>query len=322
LTTYGLFDYILAGWCNKFTPNSEPQYKFSKVTQMVNDELNGNFQPKVLPTEMLNDDLKIFMDRLFGPPFFGKAGNKAIRDSLGWSGTPDRYWEARGRALDQGLIEPGRGKGGSVKLIATEKINPTRDQDSPLPAEPQELASAKEIDLYEPARGVIQDSWAKDENYDDHVVSITALRGRAYTGGKWTRPDISLLSVKAYPYLPQRYFDIVTFEVKPAGQTTVEGIFEALSHQQFATRAYAVFHVPDLPTDKIFQEHITDAQRILSTARKHGIGVIIATDISDWETWDEILVAERVVPDPEQANRFIATGFPQDIRDQIIKWHK
>lgn len=268
------------------------------------------------------DDLQAFMKRLAEPPFLGKAGNKSLRTALGWTSLSDRYWKAHGRALDQGLVVSGRGKGGSVQIVEVPKEAPLIQSGDPVEVELAEKAAQKEIDLYEPIRKVINDSWVKAENYDDYVVSITALRGRAYTGGKWTRPDISLLAVKAYPYLPQRYFDIVTFEVKPAGQTTVEGIFEALSHQQFATRAYTIFHVPDLKTGELFQDKYPDSLRILSTARKHGIGVILATDIADWEGWDEILTAERVNPDPEQANRFIATGFSQDIRDQIIKWHK
>ncbi len=268
------------------------------------------------------DDLQTFMNCLLEAPFFGKAGNKSLRDALGWANSSDRYWQAHGRALDQGLIIQGRGKGGSVQTVELPTDVAAPAQAAQLETEAEKPISKKEVALYEPVRKVIETSWVKSENYDDHVVSITALRGRTYTGGKWTRPDISLLAVKAYPYLPQRYFDIVTFEVKPAGSTTVEGIFEALSHQQFATRAYTIFHVPDLKQGEIFQEKYPDSLRILSTARKHGIGVILATDISDWEAWDEILSAERVSPDPEQANRFIATGFTQDTRDQIIKWHK
>lgn len=80
--------------------------------------------------------------------------------------------------------------------------------------------------------------------------------------------------------------------------------------------------MPELQPGEQFQDKYPDSVRILSTARKHGIGVILATDIADWEAWDEILSAERVSPDPEQANRFIATGFAEDIRDRIIKWHK
>lgn len=268
------------------------------------------------------DDLQAFMNRLLEAPFSGKAGNKSLREALGWAGLPDRYWQAHGRALDQGFIITGRGKGGSVQIVEPPKDASVSAQVAQAETEPEAKAAQKETDLYEPARKVINESWVKAENYDDYIVSVTGLRGRAYTGGKWTRPDISLLAVKAYPYLPQRYFDIVTFEVKPTGQTTVEGIFEALSHQQFATRANTVFHVPELQPGEQFQDKYPDSVRILSTARKHGIGVILATDIADWEAWDEILSAERVSPDPEQANRFIATGFAEDIRDRIIKWHK
>jgi len=264
-------------------------------------------------TSSASDDLQLFVSAL-SKMDGGKSGNKSLRDALGWADEQDRYWKAHGRALDQGLVVSGRGKGGSVQLVTAEESNSRADD------EPQ--APQGERALYDPAKDVIERSWAKSENYDEIIVEVTALRGSAATGGKWTRPDISILASKAYPYLPHRSFDIVTFEVKPENQVNVEGVFEALSHQQFASRSYCLFHVPDLAASESFHEKYKDAQRILSTARKHGIGIILSTDISDFETWDEILNAERVTPDPEQANRFIATSFSQDIRDKIIKWHK
>jgi hypothetical protein len=114
----------------------------------------------------------------------------------------------------------------------------------------------------------------------------------------------------------------VTFEIKPEGQTTVEGVFEALSHQQFANRAYVIFHVPDEKVADQFVELQPHAERILSTAQKHGVGVIVAQNIADWDTWDELVPAARNQPDPEQANRFIATCFSEENREQVIKWHK
>lgn len=255
------------------------------------------------------DDLERLIEELKERPN-GKSGNKSLREALGWSQQEDRYWKAHGRAIDQGLIIPGRGKGGSVQLTMGSEAETTTEPPKP-----------NELELYEPAKAVIEKSWAKSENYDEFVVAVTGKKGSAPTGGKWTRPDISILGIKAYPYLPRRVFDIVTFEIKPIGQTTVEGVFEALSHQQFATRSYCVFHIaPD--NGGSFQDVHSDAIRILSTARKHGIGIISATDISDWETWDELLNAERVRPDPEQANRFIATCFPTETQQKVIKWHK
>lgn len=257
------------------------------------------------------DDLEEFLKKL--EDLGGTAGNKSLRSALRWE--DDRYWKAHGRALDQGRAVSGRGKGGSVVLTpVTDAAEESQSVQTP-------QAAGSERDLYPSAREVIEKSWAKSQNYDDYVAEVTALRGRAATGGKWTRPDIAVLGTRAFPYLPQRFFDIVTFEIKPNGQTTVEGIFEALSHQQFASRSYCVFQV-QLADEEAFQDKYDNSGRILSTARKHGIGVIVATKMEDWETWDELLSADHVNPDPEQVNRFIATGFSQEIRDKIIKWHK
>lgn len=266
------------------------------------------------------DDLDMLLRKLREQPNH-KSGNKALREKLGWENEPDRYWKAHGRAIDQGSVVPGRGKGGSVQLVnLTESVGPSQGITTQS-ADAAKQPIISELMLYPSAKEVIETSWAKSENYDDYIVEVTALRGRAYTGGKWTRPDIAILGTKAFPYVPQRLFDVVTFEVKPLGQTTVEGIFEALSHQQFASRSYCVFQVV-LSAEESFQDKYPESGRILSTARKHGVGVIVAADISDWETWEEMISAERVNPDPEQVNRFIATGFSQEIRDKVIKWHK
>lgn len=284
----------------------------------------GAFSVEPVVTE-IPDDLDLFVSVL-RDDFGGKSGNKALRDRLGWGEETERYWQAHGRALDSGQVISGRGKGGSVRLASadTDALSGSEPSivDQALPSAVQAPEQGKESDLYPDALSIIENSWAKSANYDDYLIEITGAKGKAATGGKWSRPDVSILAIKSFPYLPSRIFDIVTFEIKPIGQTTVEGVFEALSHQQFANRAYVIFHLPDAEIAESFSEKQPHADRILGTARKHGIGVIIATNIADWETWDEIVPAERSIPDPEQANRFIATCFSEKTREQIIKWHK
>jgi hypothetical protein len=274
-------------------------------------------------TESVPDDLAIFLEKLSSDKFKGKSGNKSLREALGWAENVERYWAAHGRALDAGKVAKGGGKGGSVRLItegliddeAAEGVDATIDDELG-------VEKPKESDLYPPANKVIAENWVKSENFDDYLVETTAAKGSAATGGKWTRPDISILATKAFPYLPNRIFEIVTFEIKPAGQTTVEGVFEALSHQQFGTRSYVVFHLSDPDIAENFVEKQPYADRILATARRHGIGVIITTKIEDWDTWDVLVEAERNHPDPEQSNRFIATCFSEEAHQTVIKWHK
>jgi len=251
--------------------------------------------------------------------FSGSAGNKTLREYLinecEW--TEEDYWETHGWAVDRGLVIKGRGKGGSVSLAQEEITNAENEQSVPIPQE-----RISEIDLYEPALKVIRNSWVKLYSYDESASAITALRGRANTGGKWTRPDVSVLAVRAFPYLPGRFFDIITFEIKPPDDISVEGVFEALSHQQFATKSYVIYNVTDEALANDFANDEKAGARIMETARRHGVGVIVAQKIDDYDCWEELNTPKRVSPDPEQANRFIATGFDQDIRDKIIKWHK
>ena len=94
-----------------------------------------------------------------------------------------------------------------------------------------------------------------------------------YTGGTWTRPDLAVVGTKAYPYLPGRDFQIVTFEVKTDDAIDVTGVFEALSHLQFATISYVVF----CTNGHNFDDY-PDTERVLNLAKQHGVGVIAASD--------------------------------------------
>ena len=176
---------------------------------------------------------------------------------------------------------------------------------------------AKETELYPPSKRVIEEGWSREKSYDDFVVEITAQPGRVQTGGTWTRPDISLLGTKSYPYLPGRFFEIVTFEVKTAEALDVRGVFEALSHAQFATQAYVIFYT----NGKEFKDY-QNSERVIDIAAKHGVGVIAAAQIDKYEAWNELVEPRRNIFDPEQANQFIGASLSENSRNRVIKWHK
>jgi len=44
----------------------------------------------------------------------GSAGNTRLRETLGWQ--DDTYWNVHAALTDEGIIQPGRGRGGSVNL--------------------------------------------------------------------------------------------------------------------------------------------------------------------------------------------------------------
>ena len=61
---------------------------------------------------------------------------------------------------------------------------------------------------------------------------------------------------------------------------------------------------------------------ICEEAAKHGIGVIVASDPGDFDTWNFREDAARTEPDPSKLNEFIQAQLSQGTRDQILTWLK
>jgi hypothetical protein len=93
--------------------------------------------------------------------------------------------------------------------------------------------------------------WAKERQIEPLTVEITAAEGRKATGGQWTRPDLVSLAVWIYRYLPGKYVEVGTFEVKPSDAIAVTAVYETLAHLRSATHAYVIFHVPDEEAESV-----------------------------------------------------------------------
>lgn len=147
------------------------------------------------------------------------------------------------------------------------------------------------------------------------AVEVTALQGRRATGGTWSRPDIVSVEVRTFAYVPGKYLEVATFEVKAANAINVQAVYEALAHRRAATHSYVVLHVPAEQA-----EHLEDAVGdVAEAARAHGIGVITAADPDDYNTWEDREEARRIEPDPERLNTFVATQLSDTARDLISR---
>lgn len=229
------------------------------------------------------------------------VGNKTLREQLGWD--EDTYWKIRNRVIANGDLEKGRGKGGSVKRVsAPEASAAIAEQADEVADEARELY-AVEAQLYEPMREVIANAWAKSRGVIPTTVEVTARQGKRDTGGRWTRPDIVSVAVQTYTHLPGKFIEVVTFEVKSSDDIDVVAVYEALAHRRSATHAYVVLHVPLAEEQRL----AVDIDEVASVARSHGVGLIVAADPADYDTWDERESAERFEPDPARLDRFIGT---------------
>lgn len=240
------------------------------------------------------------------------VGNIALMRTLGWN--EDRYWRRRDELLEQGLLVAGRGRGGSIR-------KPTQDgSDSELKEEAEQAAPRKRKELeksyYAPIAKILRTTWSRDMKFTNRVVEITAQQGSRPTGGRWSRPDLVVVSMKVLTYVPGYLFDVWTFEVKPFNSLDVTAVYEALAHARSATRSSVIAPVPAKLSDDV-EERLNS---IAEEAARHGIGFYTATDVSDYSSWEVRVEPNRNDAAPEHLDNFIRAQLSQETRDEIQKW--
>lgn len=257
-------------------------------------------------------------------PEFGNISNKTLREKLGGSWTENLYWAIRNRLIERGILEAGRGYGGIVKRVSIVKAEEAVDtfgvsgRNVTVEEKVSEIDFSKEHELYNPIASVLRTHWSKEQGFDNYLVEVTAKQGSRSTGGKWSRPDMTAVGYKTFPYVPGRFLEVITFEVKPTSTTDVAAVYEALAHRRAATRAYVITH---MPADKrSLYDSVINA--VCEEAKKFGVGVIVAEDPANFDAWDLMLDAERFEPDPDKLNEFIAQQTSDQLKEQIVRWFK
>jgi len=260
----------------------------------------------------------------------GYCGNITLQRELNWA--PEAiYWDIRDRLIDQGRLYRRRARGGAVGIITREappqviaEALPAAAGEGGAPAAPLDdgvpppalAGPRRELDLYQPVAAVLQGGWARDERFRHSITHITASQGRRSTGGTWTRPDIVVVALRIFPYLPGKFCDVITFEIKPSSAIDVTAVYESLAHRRAATQSYAFFHCP-IDREDAESENL---DRIQEECERHGIGMIVARDPGDYSTWIERAEAERVAAEPSRVNELIAVQFPEGAKDEIAAW--
>jgi hypothetical protein len=262
----------------------------------------------------------------------GKAGNITLKRELEW--LDDDYWPIRDRLVDAGRLALTKGKSGGVRVIATAgavvpPVPPpvpeagNEGQVPPAPAQPEPPQPAVRIDegdLYVPMAQVLKTDWARDNRFRELVVEITARQGPRNTGGRWSRPDITVVSSTTLMFYPSKIFDVTTFEIKPAYDFNVTAVYEALAHRRGATRSYVLVQIPI--EEQGIEQTSSVIDQMCADAKRHGVGVLIAANPADYDTWDEKVEALRVEADPVLMNDFISVQLSGGAKDEIAKWFR
>lgn len=234
------------------------------------------------------------------------------------------YWNLREELIDEGELEKGRGQGGSIRrtaAIQTESDIPEVVHEAH--ATPEETVSAvpetapKEIDLYDPFIQALKDGYISEYKVPkDFLLVKTANTGSKNTGGKWTRPDIALLAVHRYPFLPNKSLEVTTFEIKKSLDDALQGVFESLAHSAFAHRTYLAVKVEE----QIPREQADNWTRVREECDRLAIGLIKFSNAREYETFEFISEASPNEPDLYKVNEFISRQIPERDQETIREW--
>ena len=249
------------------------------------------------------------------------VGNVTLRDRLkravadqGDELTDTDYWSLRDALIDESAIEQGRGRGGSVhRLIAALPVAAENALQTTAQPETQvPTIRPAESSLYPPILEAITTGYVKDNRIKRFVSEITAAQGRRLTGGKWTRPGLTIIAVKTYQFTPGKRLEVISFEVKPGIDNALEGVYEALAHSAFAHRSYLAVDVRGRDEEEKFPD-----DRIVQECTRHGVGYMTFTDPADYDTYEIVCTARLNEPDPYEVDKFIRTQISADNQDQI-----
>lgn len=232
------------------------------------------------------------------------VGNLALIRRL--SVPPDQYFSARAELVAEDAIILGRGRGGTVRLKK--------------PAEAAEQKPAggvkDEADLYPPLKRWFDDFWGPDYPPPDYYsCKITGPpKGHKRKSGKWSRPDLSIVTVATSEFfIPPKTLEVTTVEVKRFPDISVVAVFEAASHGRFGHQSYVA--VEWLGPEDLDKSEDADAEVLLKEARRFGLGVIQMRPKNGggWDI-DEVLEPERQNPDPRECSQFIEEQFEDQAR--------
>jgi len=203
------------------------------------------------------------------------------------------------------VIVVGRGRGGSLGL-AKPRGKPTEES---------EKGVKKESDLYTPLKNYLDKYWGPDYEKNYFYSKITATpKGHRRKSGQWSRPDLAIITITSYQYLPNKVLEVTTIEVKRYADMSVEAVFEAASHSKFSHQAYLVV---EWITNEDMDPADDEVKRIFTECQTFGIGLIqMKKENGSW-SYRQIIDPKTKIPDPEACNQFIEQNFKEQ-HSQIL----
>ena len=225
----------------------------------------------------------------------------------------DLYYKAEQELFDEGHIERCLDRKGGIKLVqrgdSQSQIDPESNDST------AEESLRKEKDHYALVVRQIKEHWTEERSVKHVYVAKTADQGARKTGGRWSRPDITLCTVSKWIFSPRPEGEVRTIEVKLFDKLDIIGVYEALAHKSCSHYSYLM--IVDFPKEGLNPDQRQDFDKIMGAADRHGIGIITVPDSNNLSTWEFLLEPTRSDAAPQQINDFLYNQFPESERSKF-----
>lgn len=173
-------------------------------------------------------------------------------------------------------------------------------------------------EAYYPAiSDAVETLWISENYEKPNFYLENTSRRDSKIEGRWTRPDLTLVSHKKFSWTIGTEFDVVTFEIKRPDSANVLAVFEALSHVTAATRAYVVFPVD---AEAWRQANPAQERRVKDECVRHGVGLILVTLNEQGAFAHHVLKAARREIDHEKCSDFLDAVLSNAGKKRISEW--
>lgn len=114
---------------------------------------------------------------------------------------------------------------------------------------------------------------------DEMIVANTARSSSQK--GKWSRPDIMLITLQKSPLRGTFDWEVFSFELKRTDSANIDSAAQAAAHkEEFANYAYLVWHLP--PNHPAGQK----LEQVKSACTHHGVGLITFAEPHQYNTYE------------------------------------
>jgi hypothetical protein len=291
-------EYITDGQLRELSNINEPEYSKAKK-ELVESGIAVIGRGRGGPIRRAGTRKQQILARL--PRDGAFISNNKIYEPLNM--TPEEYAEILEELLSEGLVVVGRGRYG--RTARANGANGSQDFSF------IDRRVSNENELFQHVKEYFDRKWKHNYEPSPPNLYISEITSMQYPRMGITKiPDISILTIMKYDFVPGNHLEVITIEVRKHQELNLTSVYETASMNLISHRSYLVFEWLD---EEDYLTADPNSELLFNEAKRFGIGLVQMQPV-DSEKWAFKILLEPRLTSPElgELNSFIEVRFKSD----------